>query len=409
MRSRAPQSTGDAVRAVGVALLWLSLICALFLAHQLWGTSWYTSRAQARLRSAFVVESAAAETPATSPVTDVPATSSAPATSTPTTSVPATSVPATTRPPSDPARVAAAQRLLNAETGEVIARIRAERIHLDKLVIEGVGVQQLRTGPGRYPGTAPFGGYGNTAVAGHRTTYGAPFYRLDELQPGDQITVTTQLGDAVYEVMEPTVAFRPWLGQLRSTSKGHAIVGPDDNFVLGEVGDNRLTLTACTPRFSARERIVVAAALVTAPFVELEPIGSGNTNTGDGSIDQSDSAAGVPPVLPSAQAGATTPAPESLDDTPATPTTALVEESALSKRALRAFDQPPSLRNGFDGLSGELAPVILLSLLLLVTITGITVASRHLGWLQAACFGCVPLLAVAWVLFEHLDKLLPAY
>ena len=74
---------------------------------------------------------------------------------------------------------------------------------------------------------------GNAAIAGHRTTYGAPFYNLDELQPDDPILVTTLQGSFRYEVMETN------------------IVRPSQVDVLENTDDNRLTLTTCHPRFSA--------------------------------------------------------------------------------------------------------------------------------------------------------------
>lgn len=116
-------------------------------------------------------------------------------------------------------------------------------------VVGDVSLAALRRGPGHYPRSAEPGEAGNFAVAGHRTTYGAPFFRLDELRPGDEIHVTGRDGRRhTYEVRE------------------QRIVSPADTWVvepepLGREGPT-LTLTTCHPRFSARQRLVVWAELV---------------------------------------------------------------------------------------------------------------------------------------------------
>jgi sortase A len=140
--------------------------------------------------------------------------------------------------------------------GDAMARIRIPEIDVDKIVVEGVEVSDLKRGPGHYPDSPLPGQPGNAAIAGHRTTYGAPFNRLDELEAGDEILVTTVQGAFRYEVRE----------QL--------IVSPDQVEVLDDFGDDRLTLTACHPEYSARQRIVVVAALrgeaapVTTPVAD---------------------------------------------------------------------------------------------------------------------------------------------
>lgn len=100
-------------------------------------------------------------------------------------------------------------------------------------MVEGVDQAHLRRGPGHYAGSPLPGQGGNMAIAGHRTTYGAPFYRLDELEPGDVIRITTRDGEFVYEVTDSEV------------------VAPTRVDVLDDFGDDRLTLTACNPRYPA--------------------------------------------------------------------------------------------------------------------------------------------------------------
>jgi sortase A len=134
--------------------------------------------------------------------------------------------------------------------GDPVAKIVIPKIGVDKLVVEGVAVPDLKKGPGHYPETPLPGQKGNAAIAGHRTTYGAPFNRIDELVPGDEILVDTVQGHFRYLVTE------------------QHIVSPTQVEVIQDYGDNRLTLTACHPKFSARQRIVVVAELAAdvVPF-----------------------------------------------------------------------------------------------------------------------------------------------
>jgi sortase A len=97
------------------------------------------------------------------------------------------------------------------------------------------------------------------AIAGHRTTYGAPFYRLNDLNPGDDIFVTTAAGQFRYQVLNSMV------------------VKPSDVSVLAPTADNRLTLTTCNPRFSAAQRLVVVSKLVGLP---LAPPVTGTVSAG---------------------------------------------------------------------------------------------------------------------------------
>ncbi|MEY2399394.1 MAG: sortase [Actinomycetota bacterium] len=131
-------------------------------------------------------------------------------------------------------------------TGSAIAIIKIPRTNTEKTVVQGVGVEDLKKGPGHYPTTPMPGQPGNAAIAGHRTTYGAPFYNLDQLQPNDPILITTLQGSFRYEVIDTK------------------IVSPSQVEVLDNTQDNRLTLTTCHPRFSASQRMVVTARLVGA-------------------------------------------------------------------------------------------------------------------------------------------------
>ncbi|HHC07584.1 MAG TPA: class E sortase [Actinobacteria bacterium] len=117
-------------------------------------------------------------------------------------------------------------------------------------VVEGVSYRDLKNGMGHMPDTALPGQPGNAVISGHRTTYGAPFYDLDTLEPGDVIEVETALGVHTYTVRETMV------------------VSPFDLWVTEPRPGAWLTLTTCHPRFSARQRLVVFAELTAGPNFE---------------------------------------------------------------------------------------------------------------------------------------------
>ena len=133
---------------------------------------------------------------------------------------------------------------------EALGRIVIPSIGVDWMLVEGVTADALANGPGHIPGTAMPGQPGNAVISGHRTTYGAPFFNIDAVQPGDTIEITTLIGVHTYEVAQ----------QL--------IVAPTDVWVTNQVDGAWLTLTACHPRYSARERIIIFARLIDGPNYE---------------------------------------------------------------------------------------------------------------------------------------------
>jgi sortase A len=127
--------------------------------------------------------------------------------------------------------------------GQAAGRIAIPSIGADFLVIQGTDEASLEKGPGHYPQTA-LPGLGHTvAVAGHRTTYLAPFRHIDALRPGQEIVLRMPYGRFVY-----TVQFR-------------RIVAPTAWWVIRNVGYDRLVLSACNPLYGAAQRIVVFARL----------------------------------------------------------------------------------------------------------------------------------------------------
>ncbi|HZU72170.1 MAG TPA: class E sortase [Acidimicrobiales bacterium] len=199
------------VAGTGRTLIALGVLMLLFVAYQLWGTNLAEASSQNSLRQQLDRQLARP---------------------TPTTTLVPTAAPTTTTvPPLEPV------------PGGAVGRIQIPKIGVDKVVVEGVGEEDLKRGPGHYPETPLPGQPGNAAIAGHRTTYGAPFYNLNELVAGDPIYITTAQGRFEYTVT------------------GSQVVAPTDVAVVAPTTGDRLTLTTCNPRFSAAQRLVVSAQL----------------------------------------------------------------------------------------------------------------------------------------------------
>ena len=153
--------------AVGRVVLVSGVLVLLFIPYLLWGTGLQTARSQAQLRTEFAnAQRRAGVSIAGHPV------------------VPKKGDPISqlkvAAPISDPA------------LGTALGVITIPAIDLSMVVVEGTGDDQLRSGPGHYPGTPLPGEAGNSAIAGHRTTYLHPFYNLNDLVAGDSITIETK-------------------------------------------------------------------------------------------------------------------------------------------------------------------------------------------------------------------------
>ncbi|MCW2544214.1 MAG: sortase family protein [Frankiales bacterium] len=140
--------------------------------------------------------------------------------------------------------------------GEGIARIYlptlgAKQVHV---VVEGVGREDLKKGPGHYPGTDLPGALGNMVISGHRTTYGAPFNRLDEIRIGDPIVIETRSAFFTYRAIKSFVVAPTAVGETNHVPNQPGVV-PTQRL---------LTLTTCNPKYSARTRLVVRALLESA-------------------------------------------------------------------------------------------------------------------------------------------------
>jgi sortase A len=148
--------------------------------------------------------------------------------------------------PLDSDRAAFLARALNRRTdaGDPVGRIRIPEIGVSKVIVEGTDGGSLRKGPGHYPETPLPGIRGTVAIAGHRTTYGAPFNEVDKLEDRDEVIVEMPYGRFVYGV------------------EREQIVEPTATWVTRRVNHDRLVLTACHPKYSAAQRIVIFARLL---------------------------------------------------------------------------------------------------------------------------------------------------
>lgn len=141
---------------------------------------------------------------------------------------------------------------------EAVFRLDIPKIDARYVVVEGVGTEDLKRGPGHYPScrdgfARPLctefeemwpGENGRVIVSGHRTTYGAPFFNVDKLVPGDQIIAETRWGTFTYEVSEKR------------------IVQPDSLAIAVQSDVPEIVLTTCNPKYSAAQRLIVFATLV---------------------------------------------------------------------------------------------------------------------------------------------------
>jgi sortase A len=157
-------------------------------------------------------------------------------------------------------RIAVLARSLSRRTahGDAIGRLKIPRLDADFVMVKGSDPSDLRKGPGTYDDTPLPGQGGTTAIAGHRTTYLAPFRHLDELRPGDRITVQMPYGTFTYRVQRTR------------------IVAPDTLSLLRDVGYDRLVLSACHPLFSAAQRIVVVSRLTHVEPLRAALAGQGS-------------------------------------------------------------------------------------------------------------------------------------
>lgn len=200
------------VRTVGEVLITLGVIVALFIVYELWVTGIFAASTQARLHRELAR---------------------------------AWAVPVPSSSPGDPPAP------LRLGSGIAILRIPRFGAGYDPVIVQGVDTADLERGPGHYPGTAMPGGVGNFVVSGHRTTWGHWFYEINILTPGDVIGIETRTHWYIYRVTAQQVV----------SPYDLAVIAPVPNHPGVKPTQRLLTLTTCTPTFSAAQRLVVYGIL----------------------------------------------------------------------------------------------------------------------------------------------------
>jgi sortase A len=370
------------VGGVGKVMISVGILMFGFVAYQLWGTGVSTARAQNRLENEF--EQLLAQSPAvSSTVASTPASSAPPTSATPPESSP---VPAATVPPVDttppPPPTAPSISWTN---GSAVARIEIPSIGVDDIVVEGVRTGDLKAGPGHFPESPMPGQLGNAAVAGHRTTYGAPFGNIDKVRSGDEIVFTVPTGRFVYAVTAVE------------------IVDPSDYSSVVPAADPNVasvTLVSCHPEYTAKQRIIVRGELVaSASPAPLAP----------------------PANLPEPQVDAELPPEELPGGDPTAPSTTPLAaptgsaDSAPTSTAVAADQDEPAvviadpLAAGWFSDDGAWPQVALWGLALAAIGIGASFVSRSLrrNWVGALA-GIAPFLGALWFFYENVIRLLPA-
>ncbi len=315
---------------LGRSFISAGVLVFLFVAYQLWGTNIAEAKSQDRLQkesSQLFPEPAGGGTTTTA---------AAPGETTAPTSAPGKNT--TPAPPPAP-------------SGEAVAMVKIPAINLSKAVVEGTDVNDLKKGPGHYIGTPLPGQPGNASLAGHRTTYGAPFNRIQELKNGDEIDVTTRQGSFRYRV------------------SGQQVVDPSNVSVLNPTKDNRLTLTTCHPKYSAAQRLVITAKLDTSPAPAA-----------------------------AAEQTPTTVAPKGSTTTFAGATTTTVPEKTI----------PGAVDASLSGTAISKSPAVLWGLAAALVALFTWGAGRTWRRLPAYLVGIPLFLVVLFIFFENFSRLLPA-
>jgi sortase A len=383
-RPKPPRDWRWVVGGIGRTLIVLGLLMFAFVAYQLWGTGIQTAQAQRTLSREFEELIAGAE-PTTTVSTTIAPTTSVP---TPDSTLPAAST--TTAAPVVPT----AAPIPGME--EAVARLEIPRIGVNRIVVEGATAEALTKGPGHFAETPLPGQLGNAAVAGHRTTHLHPFFDIDELQPGDEIIVTTLNGRYVYHVT------------------GTEIVEPDDYAAViptTDVTKATLTLVSCTPRYSAKNRIVVRSELVpdqSDPLTQAVPLAPAALPD-DSAITLPDE--GPITVVDTVAATATTAAAESTTAESTTVETIVAQTPTPTSPASPTSPTaatPDAFSDGWFSDTSAIPPSILWGLLLAAVAYGSYWLSHKVRryWVGVLS-GCVPFIVFLYFFYENINRLLP--
>ena len=359
-------------RRIGQTMILLGFLTLLFVVYQLWGTGLLTERYQQGLENDFEELVEQVEEVADEPEEVV----------------------------SDSEVKPDLGEFLWRSEGEAMAQLTIPVLNLSKTVVSGVGVEALRKGPGHYSYTPLPGMPGNSAIAGHRTTWGAPFGDINKLEPGDEILIQTVQGSFTYRVVE------------QMGGRGHFIISPyrldvlDQNF---DTHPNRLTLISCHPKLTARQRIIVVAELVGEPADYYPPpkraMFSLNLSFG---IEGGDTSTPIDPSGTSDEQTPSTQAPPQDDPTPVEANPPSTETTSSQSNDLGESTEVTSFGEGLEGDKDAIAPTVAWGIaVFMIIITTLLIANRWRKW-PAYFIGFFPFIAAVAVWFFNLEKALPS-
>ncbi len=448
--------TSRALGALGRFFITTGVVLLLFAAFQLWGTGIQEARAQDSLETEFeeVLEASDDVEEAVQEILDaVPDHSIDPVAA-------AEPIPASAFDPE-------VLRYFFPDGGEPIARLGIPAIGVDKIVVEGVNVEDLRQGPGHYQSTPSACQAGNVAIAGHRTTYGQPFHNIDQLRVGDEISLEGRLGACTYRVIAPEKqnydtgeycrefeadrterlssginvgAFTEGFVELDlpddfaigatddityfdtsdqqvgdaapvapavTDEPGWFVVDPRSTCVIENYGDNRITLTACHPKYTARQRIVVQAELIGSP-VKTPNIARPEAQT-DSLASEFDEPSQPLTTSEPATTETTTPGTATSATAPDTTSPATATTEPVEVDASISFASDETLDGGL-GWSWEFLPAALLwGFITLILWTATRMLAARWRALPTYVLSAMPLIVCLYFAFEKVDKVLPAY
>ncbi len=382
-RPKPPHDWRWVVGGIGRTLITLGLLMFAFVAYQLWGTGIQTAQAQRTLAAEF-------DEQVSSPLPTAPATTTtAVPTTEPTTSASTVPTDPATTTTTTAAALPASQPV--PDVGKGVARLEIPRMRLNRIVVEGASADDLAKGPGHFPETPLPGQLGNAAIAGHRTTHLHPFFDIDKLQPGDEIIVTTLNGHYVYHVT------------------GTEIVAPEDYAAViptTDVTKATLTLVSCTPRYSAKNRIVVRSELVPDQSDALTA-----AIPGEPSVDPSSTtlpADDPVTVVDTVGSTDTTPAAESTAAENTAATTIASSSGSTSSPPGAATSSPDAFTDSWFSDRTAITPAIMWGAVLAAIAYGIYWVSRRFRryWVGILA-GFVPFIVALYFFYENVNRLLP--
>ncbi|MGA0885021.1 MAG: class E sortase [Ilumatobacteraceae bacterium] len=357
---------------LGRVLVTAGLLMLGFVGYQLWGTGLSTAAAQASLEEQF----AASLQPATPQVITTTTNAIASDISTTTTDEQQTST-----------TVAPAVATPTFVPGEVVAQLQIPSIDVDFFVVSGVGVEDLRLGPGHFTDTPLPGQLGNSAIAGHRTTYGQPFHDLDQLSAGDDIIIATAYGTFTYEV-----------NTLR-------VVEPTEYSVVSTTDPTTatLTLTTCHPKWSAAQRLIVTATLDDLRSDPLLPdVATGTTAATDTSATTRPSTSLPTSTLPSETSlGTSTTVETTIAATLADPAD-LDSSAANNSQGEEVFSA-----GWFHDSTALVQAIIWMVILLGIRTIVIRVSQRRKSWWPMLPVGLLPAAIGLYFFYLNINNLVP--